>query len=72
MRCIKTGANVYITSHNHVRHGDLFVTDEGTYILRATKEIIQGTCRHGYLGYPDHIFEDNQDTIIFGLFATKD
>lgn len=67
MKCVKTGADVLLTSHNLIRHGDLFITNEGTYILRATKELI-GVLENTnikYTGFPAHIFEDNQDTIIF-------
>lgn len=31
--CIKTGANVWITSHGHILHGDLYRVG-GVYLLR--------------------------------------
>lgn len=33
--CIKTGANVWITSHGHILHGDLYRVGD-MYVLRYT------------------------------------
>lgn len=64
--CIKTGANVFITSHGTVLHGDLYKL-EGVYVLRYNVDQPFNddpkAIRECFAKFDDHLAEVNSNSL---------